>query len=197
MVIEVQFLKKLIKIIFGAKPKEASMHFRIGVVGFAFGLRSEALEPNPSNVALADKVHDAAGYVSFNDGLPVVVTQWEITKALKQKYGFQVNHSVKLRTDGKYLDSRGVWEEAKQEFAQRGVSRVIIIAQPFLHLPSLKKMIVADGYGVYDYRTGAIPFDDSKLNTQPWTRTKLALAIYAVKSMLGMKHGHDGRQSAT
>lgn len=192
-----QFLKKLIEMLFGVKPKEASMHFRIGVLGFAFGLRSEVLEPNPSNVALASKVHDAVGYANFNDSLPIVVTQWEITKALKKEYGFEVDHSVELRIDGTYLDSKGVWEEAKNEFALEGVSQVIIIAQPFLHLTSLKKMIMDDGYDVYEYDTGAIPFDNSDLNTQPWTRTKLALAIYAVRSILGMKHGHDGMQSAT
>jgi hypothetical protein len=168
---------------------------RVGIVGFAFGLRED--EPNPSNIALAEKVEEAVVYVNFQDSVPIVVTQWEITKAIEAPFNYVVDHSVELRQDGTYLDSKGVWEEAKAEFVSEGITQVILIAQPFLHLPSLKKMVKEDGYEVLEFKVGAIPFDNSDLNTQPWTRSKTALAVYAVKSILGMKHGHDGMQSAT
>lgn len=192
-----QLINKLLAVLFGVTSKKEDLHARIGIVGFAFGLRSKMQEPNPSNIALAKEVIDAVDFAILRDSLPIVVTQWEITKAIKRKRGYEVDHSVELRADGSYLDSKGVWEEAKAAFAVEGVAQVIIIAQPFLHLPSLKKMVTDDGYEVYSYDMGAVPFDDSDLNTQPWTRSKFALAIYAVKSLLGMKHGHNGMQDAT
>ena len=170
------------------------MHMRVGIVGFAFGLRED--EPNPSNIALAVKVEEAVVYVNFQDSMPIVVTQWEITKAIEAPFNYVVDHSVELRQDGTYLDSSGVWKEAKAEFVREGVLQVIIIAQPFLHLPSLKKMVKDDGFEVIEFKVGPIPFDNSDLNTQPWTRSKIALAAYAAKSILGMKHGHDGMQAA-
>lgn len=174
------------------------MYENIGIVGFAFGLRDETQEPNPSNSALARVVTQAGEYVECHKDWPIVVTQWEITKGLNKFFRMSPDHSVELRSDGTYLDSRAVWEEAKFEFALNGVKAVIIIAQPFLHLPSLKRMVKADGYSVHEFKIPAIPFDDSIENTQPWTRSKLALVIYAIKSLIpGMKHGHNGMQNVS
>jgi hypothetical protein len=160
---------------------------KVGIIGFAFGLRAE--EPNPSNIALAKKVHQVVVDAEKFGSVPIVVTQWEITKALDELFGYEVDLSVELRADGTYLDSKGVWEDAKAEFVREGVTQVIVVAQPFLHLPSLKKMVKDDGYEVFVYKIGEIPFDNSDLNTQPWSRSKTALAVYAAKSLLGMKHG--------
>ena len=162
------------------------------MVGFSFGLRTEAEEPNPSNEALAMAVVDACRFINFYDCEPIVVTQWEITKALKQN---DVTHSVELRADGTYLDSKGVWDEAKKVFEPLGITRIVIVAQPFLHLPSLKLMVEKDGYEVLDFKVPDIPFDSSPSNTQPWTRSKLRLLVYAVKVKLGMSHGYKGRQN--
>ena len=171
------------------------MNPKVGIVGFAFGLREE--EPNPSNTALAVVVQEVSDYAELNECVPIVVTQWEITKALKERFDFDVDLSVEQYDDGTYLDSRGVWEDAKARFVYEGVTQVFIIAQPFLHLPSLKKMVKDDGYEVLEYKIAAIPFDNTDLNTKPWTRSKTALAIYAAKSLLGMKRGHNGMQNAT
>lgn len=168
---------------------------KIGIVGFAFGLREE--EPNPSNVTLACKVTEAIEYASYSESLPVVVTQWEITKALDEEFFYDVDLSVEPHADGTYLDSKAVWEKAKARFVEEGVKQVIIIAQPFLHLPSLKKMVKGDGFEVLKYKVGEVPFDTSNLNTQPWTRTKPALFLYAVGSLLpGFEHTHAGMQNS-
>jgi hypothetical protein len=173
------------------------MHAKVGIVAFAFGLRTEAQEPNPSNIALAKAVDDAAYYVENQGGMSVIVTQWEITKGL-ELLDMEVDLSVGLHTDGTYLNSNDVWEAAKAEFISEGVEEVIVIAQPFLHLPKLKAMVRNDGFEVAPYfKVGPIPFDNSPLNTQPWTRTRPALMLYSVKSLLGMKRGHDGMQNAT
>lgn len=154
---------------------------KMGILGFAEGLR--VIEPNPSNIAIAGGVVQAVDYVESCGSVPIVVTQWEVTIALKELFDFDADMSVELRADGKYRDSRGVWEEAKPEFVREGVTQVIIIAQPYLHLPSLKRMVRADGYEVIEYKFGPIPFDDSDLNTQPWTRNKVAYTKYAVKKL--------------
>jgi len=170
----------------------------VGIVGFSFGLRDE--EPNPSNMALAVKLQEITDDLEIDGRVVIVVTQWEITKALKERFdGFDVDLSVEQHTDGTYLDSDDVWAAAKERFVYEGVTQVIIVAQPFLHLPKLKGMVTKDkdGYEVVDYEIGVIPFDNSDLNTQPWTRSKTALAIYAAKSLLGMKRGHNGMQNAT
>ena len=169
----------------------------MGIVGFSFGLRDE--EPNPSNMALAVKLQEITDDLEIDGRVVVVVTQWEITKALDKRFGtdFYVDLSVEQHTDGTYLDSDDVWAAAKERFVYEGVTQVIIVAQPFLHLPKLKGMVTKDGYEVVDYEIGAIPFDNTDLNTQPWTRSKTALAIYAGKSLLGMKRGHNGMQNAT
>jgi hypothetical protein len=164
---------------------------QIGIVGFSFGLRAEPEEPNPSNLALSVAVRDAAS-VHRNC---VVVTQWEITKAIQQAGdGNIVTRSVELNEDGSYLDSEGVWEAAKAIFQPLGIREVIIVGQPFLHLWKLKQMVRADSYTVVDFTVGHIPFDNSEKNTQPWTRTRPATTIYAIKSVLGMKPGHGGKQ---
>lgn len=168
---------------------------KVGVIGFAFGLR--AIEPNPSNAALAVKLYEVVDFVEHSGSVAIAISQWEITKAVEAMFDFEVDLSVGLRADGTYLDSKGVWEVAKPEFVHEGVTQLIIVAQPFLHLPSLKKMVRDDGYEVFEYKIGEIPFDSSKLNTQPWTRSKLSLATYAAKTLVpGAKHGHDGMQNA-
>jgi hypothetical protein len=171
------------------------MKMRVGIVGFSFGLRSEREEPNPSNQALAEEVDRAASYVNFYDSRPVVVTQWEITKGLAA-VELEPDHTVGLLADGTYLGSKDVWEEARGVFEEEGVEQVIIIAQPFLHLPALKKMVRRDEFVVLPFPVRKIPFDNSLLNTQPWTRSKPALAWYAVRSLLGMQPGHGGMQHA-
>lgn len=189
------------------------MKKKVGIVGFSFGLRTEELEPNPSNIALTAEVIKAirlvqiTGHVDIllHDSKPVVVAQWEISKGLRQK-NVEPDHVVELRTDGTYLDSAGVWDEAKRMFDELEVTDVIIVAQPFLHLPGIKMMIEKDNrrrvkqgkepFRILEFVIGDIPFDDSPLNTQPWTRSKLALLIYAIKSTLpGFKHGHGGKQN--
>lgn len=171
------------------------MKTRVGIVGFSFGLRSEAEEPNPSNQALAREVVRTSSYVNFYDGSAYVITQWEITKGLADA-GIEPDLSVGLHADGTYLGSKDVWEEARADLEDEGIDRVIIVAQPFLHLPALKKMVRRDGFKVLNFPIRKIPFDDSSLNAQPWTRSKPALAWYAVKSLLGVKPGHGGMQHA-
>jgi len=166
----------------------------VGIVCFSFGLRAEPEEPNPSNWALAEAATNA--YASYQGKGPIaMVSQWEVNKALvRMRAPFAVDRSVELNVDGSYLDSKGVWEEAKAVFEQKSVTEVVIIAQPFLHLTSLKQMVKSDGYGVLNFKIPPILFDDSAKNTQPWTRSKLRLLIYAVRLKLGLSHGHDGRQ---
>lgn len=154
-----------------------------GIVAFSFGLREE--EPSPCNVKLGEVVRrfNVASETAY-----VIVAQREVSLAL-QKYGIRPEVTVWPPTDGSYLDSQAVWERARDYFRQINVTEVIIVAQPFLHLPSIKSMIERDGFTVVNRSSPSIGFDNSDLNTQPWTRSRWAFLEYAVKIELGGKHG--------
>ncbi|HSH56171.1 MAG TPA: hypothetical protein VK983_05115 [Candidatus Limnocylindrales bacterium] len=162
----------------------------IAIIGFSFALRPEPLEPNPSNIELARAMIMCKH--RLRPGTPaVMLAQWEIARALHwyNREEFRPALSVGPPTDGSYLDSRGVWEAAKTYCETHGIKVVVPVAQPFLHLPSVKQMIKKDGYTVLDIPIGKIPFDNSQFNTQPWTKSRFALLKYAIKIKLGRSHG--------
>lgn len=161
-----------------------------GLVAFAFALRREDQEPNPCNVRIAEAVERI---VASESEPVVVVAQWEPARKLRQD-GCEPAHVVELRADGSYLDSQGVWDEAKRVFEAQGITEVIPVAQPFLQSHAIQQMIKADGYKVVKRPVGWIGFDDNPANTQPWTRSPWALLKYAVKVKLGGARGHNGRQ---
>jgi len=175
---------------------------KVLIAGFGFGLLANDKEPNISNQALASNIIEVSEYVDLHGSESFIASQWEITKALRILFDTSPDFSVELLEDGTYLDSKTVWAEMKKAVAldveKNGVpiTQVVIVAQPFLHLPTLKQMVHDDGFDIIDYPMGKVPFDNSPENTQPWTRSKFALFIYAIKSALGMKRGHNGMQNA-
>lgn len=156
---------------------------KIGLVAFSFALRDVDREPNPCNIRLAKAVERI---IQSEYREVVAITQWEITRQLKRD-GCMVAHSVELRKDGKYLDSEGVWEEAKEIFRRMGITEVIPVAQPFLQMIKIKAMIQADGFEVIDREIGRIGFD--KESNQPWTRGPIQLFVYALRQKLTGSRG--------
>ena len=142
----------------------------IGIVAFSFGLSEE--EPNEANRALAELVQDISSEIHC-----VVVAQWEIAKALRTTPAQCVvmHHSIA----GKYLDSEEVMAQAAKLFRERGITEVLPIAQPFLHLAKCKTLVRKSGFTLVPYHPPhGIPFPkDSK---QWWTRGPLQLLLYAV-----------------
>jgi hypothetical protein len=165
-----------------------------GIVAFSFALRNKDLEPNPCNKKLGDIVNSI---YKQNDCVTNVVAQWEIARHLQNldvKFPLDI---VNLNKDGVYLDSRMVWNQAKKVFKQNGINKVIPVAQPFIQLGYLKKIIKKDGFTVVDWPIEKIGYDNSPLNTQPWTTSAPALLFYAIKLALGGINGHKGRQDQT
>ena len=163
-----------------------------GIVVFSFALRSEEEEPNPCNKRLAL----AAERVIASQGSgATVVAQWEVARKLEPD-GYALNHVVNLPADGSYLDSEGVWAEAREVFRQNGVKIVYPIAQPFLQMTKVRKMIEKDGFTVMKSKIGIAEIGFDKESTQWWTRGSVRLFTYGVLQLRYGLWGNKGRQVA-
>jgi hypothetical protein len=126
----------------------------LGIVTFSFALRSDEQEPGPCNVRLGR----AAMRIIASTWRPAIVSQWEVSRYLTSA-GIVVAVTVQPRPDGTYLSSEDIWSRAKVLFEELGVSEVIPVAQPFLHLRKVRRLMAADGYTVHRRRIGWIGFD--------------------------------------
>jgi hypothetical protein len=153
----------------------------VGVVAFSFALRGEEAEPGPSNVALARAVQTATAGIRRPI---VVVAQWEVARQLHRD-GVPVDLVVE-RQAGVYLDSDMVWQAARDTFATRGVTEVVAVAQPFLHLRWVRRIIRRHGYRVLPVPIAPIPFDPDPANRQWWTKSRSLLVLYALRKLLGV-----------
>lgn len=149
------------------------MRDKVGIVAFSFALRDEGEEPNPCNVRLAEAVERIAAL----EQSPVIVAQWEVARKLTAD-GIRVIKAVESQ-EGVYLDSEGVWTEARRVFRDAGVTSVIPVAQPFLQLQMVTRMIKRSGFKVTRRKIGWIGFD--RKSTQPWTRGPIRTLLYAVR----------------
>jgi hypothetical protein len=174
----------------------------VGVVGFSFGLvarrkpnknieraaydeyqaRSKrnpyypyTPEPNICNIRIAHAVADVAQRYKAKK----VVVQWEVARRLKAM-GNQPDREVGLRTDDEYLSSRDVWDATKTEFEAAGITDVIPLAQQFLHLWLVKRMIRKDGFTVIDVQYTPIGYVTDPGNVQWWTKSALSLMLYSL-----------------
>lgn len=155
---------------------------KVGIVAFSFGLRATDEEPNPCNRRLAEETFRIARSLPF----PVlIVSQWEITRALND-LGLPPSQSVES-TPGKYLDSEAVMEGAAIFFRENGVTHVIPIAHPFLHMYKCRRLVTEHGFTLIKRDVRKIGFDRKSL--QPYTRGPLRLLWYAIKQKL---LGHRG-----
>lgn len=161
-----------------------------GIVVFSFGLREEASEPNPCNVRLGK----AAERIIAAEREAVIVSQWEVSRYLCA-IGCEPQLTVNLREDGAYLDSEGVWAEARHLFDELGITEVMPVAQPFLQMRKVRKMIAASGFTVVMRPIGWIGFDGQ--SSQWWTRGPASLILYAIRQMFLGARGHGGQQDAT
>jgi hypothetical protein len=165
----------------------------LGLVAFSFGQREdEKNDPCLSNIDLAEAV---GKIVSCEAEKIVVVAQWEIAKVLLQSASvneqmewlepdFIVHHH---RVEGEYLDSDEVMAQAALYLHKRGVTAVIPVAHPFLHLTKCKQLVREAGFALAERKIGRVRFD--KLSVQPWTRGRAPLLVYALKQKFT---GHRG-----
>lgn len=171
----------------------------IGIAVFGFALEGatpeemKRFEPNPCNIRLGlETVRIARKYPEHR-----ITAQWEVATWLRSR-GETVDRSVELREDGVYLDTRGVWKAARADFKAAGITDVVLIAQPWmhLHLGLARHYAKQDGFHVIRERVQPIGFDDSDLNSQEWTTSGPKLLVYTVKKILKRDGGHHGRQVA-
>lgn len=166
---------------------------RPGIVAFSYGKRAERNEPNPCNTLLGDATVSAIDMTKLDyDHEPVVVVQWEISKRIYQSfsdnvwYRVYVHHAVTkknatAKSDGRvYLDTADVWRVAKEIFEKAGVKEVVVIANPFLHLGAIKKMVRADGFTVIDWPMPTIGFDNDPRQLQWWCKGRLRFIAYGI-----------------
>jgi len=151
------------------------------IVAFSFGLRRRQAEPNPCNVRLARAVERA---IELNAAGTLLIAQWEIAKQLIAD-GVHVDLVVKASSSLDYLDTNEVWRQAQAVLRKHQVQTVIPIAQPFLHMYKVRKLIERSGLTVARWPIGWIGFDSSKDNLQWWTRGPLRLLLYSIKQSLG------------
>lgn len=182
------------------------MTTRVLVMVPSFSLRDD--EPNPCNVRLAEEALRIC-YELFNIGyVPVLVAQWEVDLALHQQREavsfidltlqrvFEERiiiyaGSVSQPEDGSYLDTKEVYEKAKQLAEEYECTYFVAVAQPFIHQPYTYWLARKDFKLIWK-RTRWIGFD--KQSTQWWCRSWWQFLYQTVRLLTGAKHGHDGRQ---
>lgn len=151
-----------------------------GLVAFSFALRKN--EPNPCNVRLAQ----ATEVIVKKEGNDViVVAQWEIARALKSVSSPYVIE--KHRTEGEYLGSEEIWLQAVEVFKKHGVTEVIVVANPFLHLTKCRMLVKKSGFIPLKRKVGWIGFDRASL--QWYARGPLRALLYAILQQFTGWHG--------
>ncbi len=165
---------------------------KIGIIGFSFAL--EPSEPNPCNQRIAYRIKLIAEENPDTEFL--FGNQWEVDLALKW-VGLTSDLVVELPEDGSYLGSKEVWPIVRDQlFIPNGITEVVPVAQPFLQLPMVSKMIRADGFTVIspEMKLREIGFDKNSI--QWWCRGPARTAAKAVMLKLGFQHGYHGMQSS-
>lgn len=162
------------------------------VVAYSFALRKQ--EPNPCNVRIARETERIVTELRNAGEEVFIVAQWEVARQLERD-GFTADLIVGLLPGNKYLGSAEVWSAAEEFGKSAGVTVAIAVAQPFLHLPMVRRMMRSSGWKVREVPIGKIGFDPSPLNTQWWTRGPKRLVLYSALTLVGY-HGHAGQQAA-
>ncbi|MDB5180550.1 MAG: hypothetical protein JWO54_308 [Candidatus Saccharibacteria bacterium] len=158
----------------------------IGIVALSYAKRAE--EPNPVNVKLAQITDELDDFVQQTGESTVLVSQWEIARALPTQSSLIVTQDAATNLDrnGKlYLDSKDVLNKAFYVFRAYGITDVIVVANPFLHLQAAKSIVRKAGFDVMSYKVPSVGFDNSPLNLQWWCKGPIRFVIYLGIQVLG------------
>lgn len=146
-----------------------------GLVAFSFGGRRQASGPSPVNLQLAQIANSLR---SSCPSMAAVAAQAEVAAHLE----FKENESSLVigHSNAGYLDSVEVWAQAAAFFRHAGITHVIAVAHPFLHVQYIRWLIRRDGFEVVPVHIPRLGFDRSGHNIHWWTRGHLRLIIYSV-----------------
>ena len=152
----------------------------IGVVVCSFALSDN--EPNPTNIRLAKENERIVKKYEKAKNKVIVVCQWEVALALGKK-PFHIVEAI----DGVYLSSDTVIDEAEAIFRRRGISHVIVVANPFLHLGFCQRRLRKAGFNIIKEKIKKIGF--YKHSLQWWTRNPWGFILYGIRLKLLGKRG--------
>ena len=138
------------------------------IVAYSFGFREKGY--TKSNEALAREVDKIYGKYKY-----AIIAQKEIADLSKSKKVFVVKRH---RKRGEYLDTMEVTSQAVEFMKKHEFSRVLLIAQPFLHRAECRRLLKKNGFLVVVPKIRYIPFD--RESDQWWTRDNLRFLIYAI-----------------
>ena len=144
------------------------------VLALSYGFRDGG-SPCLSNVDLA---REAEVFVRLGVS---VIAQWEIGDIMNP----DPTHIIrKHRIAGQYLDSDEVIAQGVDWLKQHhpDIRQIVVVAQPFIHLPLARVIVRRYGYSVRRVQIGPIRFD--KQSAQWWTRGRIPSIIYLIRRVL-------------
>ena len=163
----------------------------IGVITLSYAKRAEHQEPNPVNQRLAMVTQIVTERIVNEAQQPfVIVSQWEVARQLT-KDGVPVVRVVTQDDATRkekhiYLDSEDVIRVASELFATLGITDVVIVAKPVLHLYFCRQL--AQKYGLNlltEYQIPGVGYDNDPRNLQWWCKGPIREAAYTGLQVLG------------
>lgn len=158
---------------------------KIAIVGFSFALAE--IEPNICNISLAEEIKRIAEIKRLQGYEVCIVSQWEISEALKNTVNFKPNLTV-YKDGEKYLSSDYVVNKSLIYAQERNIKDIIIIANPFIHLFFCRRLFKKSGFNVLKEKIKWIGF--YKKSIQWWTRGPIRLLVYIILIVLFGRRGH-------
>ncbi len=151
------------------------------VVAYSFG--GSHYGPGCANVVLAQI---AARVSRETDAALLVQDYLEIPI---QEKGIFPNFIVREhREKGKFLGTEEVTLQFAEYLRRHNISKVLLVAHPFLHWRKCKKLLQQEGFDVKCVPTGKVPFDRS--NESWWVRGPFHLLLYALLQLVVGRQGH-------
>jgi hypothetical protein len=148
------------------------------MIVYAFAWRRKGDSPCNKHLSQAAK-----RIVCAHDG-PVVIHAQRTTAKLLREMGIEC-HQTEKRPG--YEGSEEPTRQAAELFREKGITEVIVVANPFLHLVKCIQLVRKEGFKTpsfweLDDMIGWIGFD--KHSEQPATRGPIRLIYYTLRQML-------------
>lgn len=154
------------------------------VAVLSFAKYREDKEPNPINRKLAKIAEGIINQIVAKGERVLVVAQWETARQLEEDH--YVVHQIvttdagAMRAGGKrYLDTEDVVNVAASLSIQHDTMRVVVVANPFIHLKYTRDLFRKRDFVVLtDYEIPAVGFLDTDENLQWWCKGPIRMLTY-------------------
>lgn len=170
----------LLYVIIEYAKEDRTLKEKVGIIAFSWGFGGRV---DPCNERLARAAQRAVWLLSEHGYVSIVVAQIEVSQYLSD-----VEHVVRQSINtGAYLGTEEVAYQAADVFVRRGVQRVIVIANPFLHLRKCMRLMRAMDFEVIPFTVGRIGFNS--YDRQWFPRGPLRTIAYAIAQKFFGLHG--------